>query len=857
MARKTKKKIKSIQPNIDISKIIAYFLTTLISLGIIFNGYFFEYQSLTVNILTGAFFIIILVIFYKTNTSLYLDKKIFFLTLFFLIINIVGLFYASNLRDALSKVLLLMNTLIIYILSSQAFNVEKNATIFFRGLYSVSVFVAGLSLASYIFGINILNTYPITGNRIYSTLGYPNTAALLFVLTFFSGFWFQHISNNKQYIYLFSNSILFQAFLGTKSRGVLLLFPILIIIYILLQNKENRKKSINNLFFVLVLNIILFPFIYFGTFNNKNLLEITIPIISIMILFTIIYFKNQIKINNKKTISILLIPFVIFILVLVNLNNDIFNNDIINRMKKIDLQQQSVQERLIFMQDAFKIVKDHPLLGVGSGGWNAEYRKYRSFLYFTSEVHNHYLQVLVENGVLGFVIFIILWIVVFLNIYKAYRLRKDFLIINASIFIIGIFLHSLIDFDLTYPVFFMLLWILFAISSLNFSVKNDFFKYRFIVITVITLALVINSSLWLGWTFGSNAIKQMQRNEIPKAIEKFEKSLKFDPINATYLTNLAQLYFSKGASMKDDVYIKKAINTIDKALKYNPTNFEWHIVKTRMLVYKEQYEEAYKIAQKAISRAPLEEVVYFDTARFFIEKENPEALKYAKKIIGMAKNEGNKIKDNKYKKWWHGTKLSESSRLTLLEGRINLIEKKYSDAQLYFYQAVKDKDSKETATKFLQQTYNLSNNLVTNGEFNAGDLGWTLNGTGGERWKIIYNNNKYWLNIRKNDIITKWWGLNQLIYEFEPGKEYKLSFDAFSKREGGQIRLIIHQIGEDGINPQKSQIIKLDNNINNYSWTFKTDNINTKDRLRLHILVPNEAEKQNVLITNIKLTKVN
>ena len=75
----------------------------------------------------------------------------------------------------------------------------------------------------------------------------------------------------------------------------------------------------------------------------------------------------------------------------------------INRIKSIDFKERNVLERFYFYEDALKIFKTSPLIGLGSGGWKNVYFQYQNHPYFTKEVHNHYLDVLVSTGFLGFI----------------------------------------------------------------------------------------------------------------------------------------------------------------------------------------------------------------------------------------------------------------------------------------------------------------------------------------------------------------------------------------------------------------------------------------------------------------------
>ena len=105
--------------------------------------------------------------------------------------------------------------------------------------------------------------------------------------------------------------------------------------------------------------------------------------------------------------------------------------------------------------DAASIIKDHPALGAGGGGWNLLYHQYQDFLYWTTEVHNHLLQVGVETGIPGMLI----WLGLFAALaYYIYKIRKSDLDAHGKVLVWGVGTavfalgaHSLIDFDLSIP----------------------------------------------------------------------------------------------------------------------------------------------------------------------------------------------------------------------------------------------------------------------------------------------------------------------------------------------------------------------------------------------------------------------
>jgi len=68
------------------------------------------------------------------------------------------------------------------------------------------------------------------------------------------------------------------------------------------------------------------------------------------------------------------------------------------RIMGFSLGERSVWERLWWSKDALGLVKDSPILGSGGGGWAARYWQYQTYNYYTREIHNDYIQTLVETG---------------------------------------------------------------------------------------------------------------------------------------------------------------------------------------------------------------------------------------------------------------------------------------------------------------------------------------------------------------------------------------------------------------------------------------------------------------------------
>ena len=108
-------------------------------------------------------------------------------------------------------------------------------------------------------------------------------------------------------------------------------------------------------------------------------------------------------------------------------------------------------------KDCLRMFSHRPVLGWGLGTFPTVYPAFRSFYtnLFVNEAHNDYAQLLVETGVLGFVL--MLWFLVFLYRYgmptsRRWEFRWDGAVSVAALLgCTGILLHSFVDFNLQIP----------------------------------------------------------------------------------------------------------------------------------------------------------------------------------------------------------------------------------------------------------------------------------------------------------------------------------------------------------------------------------------------------------------------
>ncbi len=91
-----------------------------------------------------------------------------------------------------------------------------------------------------------------------------------------------------------------------------------------------------------------------------------------------------------------------------------------NRLQGIFANENAIQ-RLVFFEDGIKLFHRRPLIGLGMGAFENAIMSVQSFFYETKYAHNHYIQSLLETGVIGLVLFVTLLVVSAIAVWKARR----------------------------------------------------------------------------------------------------------------------------------------------------------------------------------------------------------------------------------------------------------------------------------------------------------------------------------------------------------------------------------------------------------------------------------------------------
>jgi O-antigen ligase len=458
----------------------------------------------------------------KTITETAKKKITIFDSLFFLLIGLLPFIYSESIVDpVLISRQLFLTVFEIILLSIIAYRILINKIKFDFSFLKNKIFIVFLAFI----GVGIVSTnFSILDSESFYVLSKYSVELVFLLITVF--LLVNQILNFdtilkaiivftiivilmivKQLLELNSEELPFREFLyrinatmGHKNLLSSILFltlPFLIISGI-------KFKSIR----VLVIGVILSNLLFIWFLQTRAVfLSLAVCIVMLLIGWVIFYFKQKDLFNLKKFVLVVITSFSLFAVLT-------FSN--IDRFKGF-FNSDSASERASIWGNSLKMVKEHPILGVGSGNWQLNIPSYglsnydnwlvRRSLTTFQRPHNDFLWVLCESGIIGLIFYLSIFIFAFYYLIKI--IKNNFLeSINALIlliFLIGYMIIAFFDFPLErieHQLFLMLMLSLVIVDyHKNKVVEKSLpirYVYMFFAIALVPISLLITVKRYQG-----------------------------------------------------------------------------------------------------------------------------------------------------------------------------------------------------------------------------------------------------------------------------------------------------------------------------------------------------------------------
>lgn len=470
--------------------------------------------------------------------------------------------------------------------------------------------------------------------------------------------------------------------------GFFRIFSILLLLIILMQNSEENKKELYLLIptsgVIMVLISIVVKFIpliskylysdngrlggffqYSNTFalflligiiillyeekNSKyNLLNICILLIGIfltgsrtvflltILVFVIYMFSNKNK--HRIKLAIILGSILIVSVVIAFITNN-FNT--IGRYLTISLNSSTLWGRIIYYKDALVLLKQN-IFGYGYMGYSYIYPTVQSANYAVKFVHNDFLQIALDYGIISMVMLIVSITYSILS-KKTNKIQKLTLII--------MFLHMLIDFDLQFMIMFYILILM-----------QDLSKQKEFEINIKENILILGIALILICTY------------IYFGIAIFANHINRNDISISMLSNYTR---AKQEKLAKETNVKRANKIANEILENNKYIGQAYNVKAFCELENKNYELACEYKEKSISLNKYDAEEYEDYILILSKilentvqaKDNEETLRYINKVINVT----NIIEDTNKNTTSLAEKIRDNSNIELNEQTLKYI----------------------------------------------------------------------------------------------------------------------------------------------------------------------------------------
>jgi tetratricopeptide (TPR) repeat protein len=495
----------------------------------------------------------------------------------------------------------------------------------------------------------------ILARRFSSVFQYPNTLASIvsaFVIAGLMGI-SKKVHVTYQILYGLTLVPFMLTFLLTESRGGLLVFVLgWGIGLVFLAWKEQ--------ILYLLYTGLLISTSFWGFSSYKELIiekyyfKSALLVLSLSVLFSIVVLAIQFVINRKfdlyaKSRLSMIFPVSIVIaaiLAIIGIGTNardkvisLFPEPLQPRINSINLEQSSVQERILFYKDSLVVWKEYFWFGAGGGGWRALFENYKSLPYFSTQAHSFYMQTLVEVGIVGslfvfgfFVYALLKGILTYVHLEEDTKSKHN-LLAPALVAVFILLLHNAVDFNMSFGTYNLFLFVLLAIiwsytgnsnEDIKIKLPSISYKNKNMIINI-AIALIILASLFsvyksYAYAQAESLYKQVQQGgNFNELMQKTDKMISFnanDPKLKEYKIQLMNVYNQQQNSNQytDDIDVE-----YQTLLKLEPANFIHPIRYSEFLWNNNRPEDALAHLSKALELAPWVQMVYEENVKYRLE----------------------------------------------------------------------------------------------------------------------------------------------------------------------------------------------------------------------------------------------
>jgi O-antigen ligase len=242
--------------------------------------------------------------------------------------------------------------------------------------------------------------------------------------------------------YNFSYNVFLNGFFPNRNiTAAVYLYQLPFLIYILIISKSNLVKIISGLS--------CFSLVYMIFLMSARTSYVILTVLLIFYLLIFIISANKKTISFFGVFSITLVLSFVFSTYSLGLDN---SAHAVNRINTIDFEEESTNTRLRYYQYGIEQIIKNPIFGVGLGNWKIESieRDKENIISYIIPytMHNDFLEVGAELGVLGIVFYLSIFIFALIKLYRHFLKNKSDPYLMA---LISFFIVYIVDANINFP----------------------------------------------------------------------------------------------------------------------------------------------------------------------------------------------------------------------------------------------------------------------------------------------------------------------------------------------------------------------------------------------------------------------
>ncbi|MFM7015734.1 MAG: O-antigen ligase family protein [Bacteroidota bacterium] len=309
--------------------------------------------------------------------------------------------------------------------------------------------------------------------------------------------------------------------------------------------------------------------------------------------------------------------------------------DINKRIASIEFSKSGSSSRFVYWNEAIDFIKKHPLTGGGLGNWkihaiNYE-QTYRTSFVCSKHVHNDFLEVAADSGVLAAIVFTLFFIALLFVLFKN-SLQVDStnstLAFLLLLMLIGFLIDSCLNFPSERPIMQSLLVVIMALSCIyinqsetkSLSINHPF---AFILLTSLCFSMYISINAYY-----SMCLQAKVRGNTAKISEV--KSFPAIPNISEYVMPINGMQANYFYSKKD---YQRALEYLNQKGNTNPYYYYKEYITSRILFAKHDTLQALHFARIAFENRPADIGMFSNLIWMYQSKKDTAAINKAYQTI--------------------------------------------------------------------------------------------------------------------------------------------------------------------------------------------------------------------------------